>query len=51
LIRRISSDDPGWGEERIVLELNAKLGVVGGEYHIPAAWRARGGFQRVVGEI
>ena len=27
LIRRISSDHPEWGEDRIVLELKAKLGV------------------------
>jgi len=27
LIRRISSDNPGWGEDRIALELKAKLGV------------------------
>lgn len=27
LIRRISSDNPGWGEDRISLELKAKLGV------------------------
>ncbi len=27
LIRRISSDDPEWGEDRIALELKAKLGV------------------------
>ena len=28
LIRRISSDHPEWGEDRIALELQAKLGVV-----------------------
>ena len=28
LIRRISSDHPEWGEDRIALELKAKLGVV-----------------------
>jgi len=27
LIRRISSDHPEWGEDRIALELKAKLGV------------------------
>jgi hypothetical protein len=27
LIRRISSGNPGWGEDRISLELKAKLGV------------------------
>jgi len=27
LIRRISSDNPGWGEDRIALDLKAKLGV------------------------
>ncbi len=27
LIRRISSENPGWGEDRIALELKAKLGV------------------------
>jgi len=27
LIRRISSDHPGWGEDRIALELRGKLGV------------------------
>jgi len=35
LIRRISSDQPEWGEDRIALELKAKLGVV----HAPSTIR------------